>query len=170
MTSFGSLAKAKRVCDGDEVLKLSDGKWVRRIAWRQLSADSCELSYSTRPVNNYQRDGQMRIDGNGGSAPNFSREQSRRSHLGFQSSGGRGSAAWNTGHTEYPKSSRAGDFEQAGLLYRVMSEAVRARLVSNIADHLSKAGKEIQKRQVEHFRAADPEYGGRIAKALELEA
>jgi len=75
-----------------------------------------------------------------------------------------------TARTEYPKSSRAGDFEQAGLLYRVMSEAVRARLVSNIAGHLSKAGKEIQKRQVEHFRAADPEYGGRIAKALELEA
>jgi len=147
MTWFGSLAKAKRVCDGDEVLKLSEGKRVRRIAWRQLCADSCELSYSTRPVNNYQRDGQMRIDGNGGSAPNFSREQSRRSHLGFQSSGGRGSAAWN--HRPH----------------RVSQIQPRGR-----ADHLSKAGKEIQKRQVEHFRAADPEYGGRIAKALELEA
>jgi catalase len=60
----------------------------------------------------------------------------------------------STGRTEYPKVDRADDFEQAGLLYRLMDEAERTRLVSNIAEHLSNAGREIQKRQVEHFVAA----------------
>ena len=125
--------------------------------------------YSTKPVNNYQRDGQMRIDGNGSSTPNYSPNgrggpvaDSKASEIAEPLRG-------STGRTEYPKTNRADDFEQAGLLYRVMSEAERARLVSNIAGHLSNAGKEIQKRQVEHFRAADSEYGARVAKALELE-
>jgi len=125
--------------------------------------------YSTKPVNNYQRDGQMRIDGNGSSTPNYSPNgrggpvaDSKASEIAEPLRG-------STGRTEYPKTNRADDFEQAGLLYRVMSEAERARLVSNIAGHLSNAGKEIQKRQVEHFRAADSEYGARVANALELE-
>jgi len=124
--------------------------------------------YSTKPVNNYQRDGQMRIDGNGSSSPNYSPNgrggpvaDSKASEIAEPLRG-------STGRTEYPKTNRADDFEQAGLLYRVMSEAERARLVSNIAGHLSNAGKEIQKRQVEHFRSADSEYGARVAKALGL--
>ena len=125
--------------------------------------------YSTKPVNNYQRDGQMRIDGNGSSTPNYSPNgrggpvaDSKASEIAEPLRG-------STGRTEYPKTNRADDFEQAGLLYRVMSEAERARLVSNIAGHLSNAGKEIQKRQVEHFKVADSEYGARVANALELE-
>jgi len=125
--------------------------------------------YSTKPVNNYQRDGQMRIDGNGSSTPNYSPNgrggpvaDSKASEIAEPLRG-------STGRTEYPKTNRADDFEQAGLLYRVMGEAERARLVSNIAGHLSNAGKEIQKRQVEHFKVADSEYGARVANALELE-
>jgi len=41
--------------------------------------------------------------------------------------------------------------------------------VSNIAGHLGNASREIQKRQVQHFLAADSEYGTRVAKALGLE-
>ena len=73
-----------------------------------------------------------------------------------------------TGRTEYPKAGRADDFEQAGLLYRVMKEDERARLVANIAGHLRGAGTEIQRRQVAHFTKADPEYGARVAQALGL--
>ena len=111
----------------------------------------------------------MRIDGNGSSTPNYSPNgrggpvaDSKASEIAEPLRG-------STGRTEYPKTNRADDFEQAGLLYRVMSEAERARLVSNIAGHLSNAGKEIQKRQVEHFKVADSEYGARVANALELE-
>jgi catalase len=125
--------------------------------------------YSRKSVANYQRDGLMRVDGNGGPEPNYS------------PNGGGGPVAdpkaaevptvlhGSTGRTEYPKADRADDFEQAGLLYRVMSEAEQTRLVANIARHLVGARKEIQSRQVQHFAAADKEYGARVAKALGLE-
>jgi catalase len=122
--------------------------------------------YSTKPANNYQRDGQMRTDGNGGSAPNFSPNGRGGPISDAKASEAAESLHGTTGRTEYPKVHRADDFEQAGLLYRVMTEAERARLVSNIAGHLSNAGKEIQKRQVQHFTAADSEYGTRVARAL----
>jgi catalase len=72
----------------------------------------------------------------------------------------------STGRTEYPKTGRADDFEQAGLLYRVMNEDERARLIANISGYLSGADKNIQVRQIQHFTAADKEYVTRVAKAL----
>lgn len=133
-------------------------------------------NYALIPVNcphatkaaNYQRDGQMRIDRNGGNTPNYSpsgrggpiadpREAEVPVALGGAS-----------GRTEYPQANRADDFEQAGLLYRVLREDERARLVSNIAGHLGGAGPEIQRRQVGHFVRADAEYGARVAAALGL--
>jgi len=68
----------------------------------------------------------------------------------------------------YEWDSREGDdFVQAGALYRVMDEAARARLVANIADSLAQVSKdEIIERSVAHFRAADAEYGERIAAVV----
>jgi catalase len=50
-----------------------------------------------------------------------------------------------------------------------MTEPERARLVANIAGHLSKASPEVQRRQLKHFTAADAEYGARIASALGID-
>jgi len=36
------------------------------IIWEQISANRCPVT-----THNYQRDGQMRVDGNGGSDPNY---------------------------------------------------------------------------------------------------
>jgi catalase len=124
--------------------------------------------HATR-ARNHQRDGLMRVDGNGGSAANYA-----PSGRGGPVADPRAAEAplplqGTTGRTEYPKAQRADDFEQAGLLYRVMSEEERSRLVGNIAGHLRQAGREIQARQVEHFRRADADYGARVARALELE-
>jgi catalase len=48
-----------------------------------------------------------------------------------------------------------------------MDEAARARLVANIAGSLSQVSKdEIIERSVAHFRAADAEYGERVAVAV----
>ena len=124
--------------------------------------------FSTKGVNNHQRDGQMRIDGNGGAAPNFSPNGRGGPVADPNAAEIAEPLQGSVGRTEYPKVDRAGDFEQAGLLYRVMNEAEWSRLVSNIAGHLSNAGREIQERQVQHFLAADIEYGTRIAKALGL--
>lgn len=120
------------------------------------------------PVANHHRDGAMRIDGNGGGRPNYApnsyggpdanpAEKERPIPL-------TGVAA----RTPYPQQGRADDFEQAGMLYRVMKPDERARLVANIAGHLGHAEKQIQVRQVEHFRKADPAYGAAVAAALGL--
>lgn len=119
-------------------------------------------------VRNQQRDGLMRVDDNGGNSPNYS--PSGRGVPSARPSAAEAPIALSgtTGRREYPKEGRADDFEQAGLLYQLMKEDERARLVGNIAGHLGHAGKEIQARQVEHFKKADAEYGARVAKALGL--
>jgi len=122
--------------------------------------------YSSKSVNNYQRDGAMRVDGNGGDSPNYSPNGRGGPIADSKAAEAPEAIHGSTGRTEYPRAGKADDFEQAGLLYRVMNEGERSRLVSNIAGHLGKAGKEIQRRQVSHFKAADSEYGSRVARAL----
>jgi catalase len=131
-------------------------------------------NYALIPVNcphagairNYQRDGAMRIDRNGGASANYSPNGRGGAVPDPRAAEARAPLQGMTGRAEYPKAGRADDFEQAGLLYRVMREDERARLVANIAGHLGGAGKEVQQRQVQHFTAADEEYGARVAKAL----
>ena len=95
-------------------------------------------------------------------------ERTRRSREQSESRGGEAPVEGVIGGTEYPHANRADDFEQAGLLYRVMKEDERTRRVANIAGHLGKADPEIQQRQVQHFAKADREYGKRVASALGL--
>jgi len=121
--------------------------------------------HATKAVN-YQRDGLMRMDGNGGSAPNYSPNRHGGPVADPRVAEVPSALAGSTGRTEYPKVDRADDFEQAGLLYRVMKEDERARLVRNIAGHLGGAHRHTQERQVRHFEKADPEYGQRVAAAL----
>lgn len=121
--------------------------------------------HATKAVN-YQRDGLMRMDGNGGSAPNYSPNRHGGPVADPRVAEVPSALAGSTGRTEYPKVDRADDFEQAGLLYRVMKEDERARLVRNIAGHLGGAHRQTQERQVRHFEKADPEYGQRVAAAL----
>ncbi len=121
------------------------------------------------PVANYQRDGAMRIDGNGGAAVNYEPN-------GYQGPtevpSAREAAIPLSGQGEripYPQAGRADDFEQAGMLWRVLGEEEKARLVTNISVHLGGAAKAIQERQLQHFHRADADYGRRIAQALRLD-
>jgi catalase len=117
-------------------------------------------------VTNYGRDGFMRFDGNGGLSKNYEPnsfdgpvQTGEPLHAPLETSGASGSYAWDDREGD--------DFAQAGALYRVMVEAARARLASNIAGSLSQVSKdEIVARSVAHFRAADPEYGERVAAAV----
>jgi catalase len=136
-------------------------------------------NYALIPVNgphakggvaNHQRDGLMRTDGNGGAAPNYSPNGRGGPVADPQASEVAARVAGATGRSSYPQAQRADDFEQAGLLYRVLGEAERGRLVANIAGHLGRAGRDIQTRQVQHFARADAEYGARVARALGLDA
>jgi len=133
-------------------------------------------NYHLIPVNaprasgsvNYQRDGAMRVDGNGARTPNY----------------------WpNSLGTPSPDPARAlppidvfgmadrhhvaltdADFIQPGELYRrVMTEEDRRHLVANITGHLRNASKHIQKRQTALFFKVDRDYGSRVAEGLELD-
>jgi len=123
--------------------------------------------YSTR-ITNYQRDGAMRVDANGGKHPNYS----PNSHSGPISDPRQTESPIQlqgpSSRTEYPQVNRADDFEQAGLLYRVLSADERTRLVNNIAAHMAGINADIQRRQIRHFTSADPEYGERLAQKLNL--
>lgn len=60
------------------------------------------------------------------------------------------------------------DYTQAGNLYRIFSEAEKARLVATISGSLSQASLDVQQRMVAHFTQADADYGQRIKLALGL--
>lgn len=133
-------------------------------------------NYHLIPVNqargvkteNYQRDGAMQVDGNGGSGPNYW----PNTFGGPDPDPSKGVPPIDvTGAAErYSVELKDADFIQAGDLYRkVMTDTDREHLISNIAGHLKGAVKRIQLRQTALFLKADDEYGKRIAGALGLD-
>ncbi|TYR78893.1 catalase [Priestia megaterium] len=117
-------------------------------------------------VHNYQRDGQMRFDGNGGGSVYYEpnsfggpAESPENKQTGYLVSGVAESVSYD--HHDH--------YTQAGDLYRLLSEEERTRLVQNIVDSMKPVEKEeIKLRQIQHFYKADPEYGTRIAQGLGL--
>ncbi|RCH90421.1 hypothetical protein CU097_006918 [Rhizopus azygosporus] len=130
-------------------------------------------NYAQIPINqpqnrvaNHQRDGQMAVLGNGGSAPNYEPNsfggpyQTNVAATTFTAEELEGA----TGRHSYQLTDD--DFVQAGDLYRLMSAEEKTDLVNNIAGHLKNAKKHIQERQIAHFKRADPEYGQRVEEAI----
>jgi catalase len=117
-------------------------------------------------VNNYQRDGSMRFDHNGGGSvyyePNsFSgpEEVPDQKQTSFAVSGLAESAAYN--HHDH--------YTQAGNLFRLMSKEERVRLVDNIVAAMKPVEREeIKLRQIQHFYKVDPEFGECVANGLKL--
>jgi len=120
------------------------------------------------PVNNYQRDGFMRFDNNGGGSPNY-----------YPNSFGGPVPEPSVAEPTFEVSGKAArqryihpndDFVQAGDLYhKVMTDTDRDRLIGNIVVHLGGAQKRIQYRQTALFYKADPDYGRRVAEGLKLD-
>ncbi len=119
------------------------------------------------PMLNYQRDGFMRFDANGGGAPNYypnsfggPAPDPKATEPPFEIKG----MAMRQPYT-HPND----DFVQAGTLYRkVMTDQDRSHLIGNIVSHLGNAQKRIQLRQTAIFYKADPDYGRRVAEGLKL--
>ena len=59
-------------------------------------------------------------------------------------------------------------YVQAGDLYRLMNAEQKEALCQNIKDAMEGVPDEIKKRQIEHFKKADPAYGKRVAELLGL--
>lgn len=117
-------------------------------------------------VHNYQKDGFMTVNGNGGAAPVYEpnslsgpAEDLTKKSNPFEVSGEADSVAYDS----------EDHYTQPGNLYRLMSEEEKARLVKNFADHMRPVeSDEIKLRQIEHFSKADPEWGERVAELLGL--
>lgn len=124
------------------------------------------INRSRNEVKNYQRDGQMRFDDNGGRSVYYEpnsfggpKESPEDKQAAYPVSGFADSVSYH--HHDH--------YTQAGDLYRLMSEEERARLVANIVSAMKPVEKEeIKPRQIGHFYKADPEYGRRVAEGLGL--
>jgi len=120
------------------------------------------------PVENYQRDGFMRFDDNGGSGPNYYPNSFGGPEPDIKAAE---PAFVVTGKAaRQPYTHPNDDFVQAGDLYRkVMTDEDRDHLIGNIVPHLCNARKDIQIRQTKIFYKADLDYGRRVAEGLGLE-
>jgi catalase len=119
-------------------------------------------------VENYQRDGYMRFDENGGSGPNYYPNSFGGPEPDVQAAEPEFKASGTVARQPYTHPNS--DFVQPGDLYRkVMTDTDREHLIGNIISHLCNARKDIQIRQARLFYKADPEYGQRVAKGLGIE-
>jgi catalase len=124
------------------------------------------INRARNEVKNYQRDGQMRFDGNGGKSVYYE----PNSFGGPTESPEDRQAAYPvTGVAESVAYDHHDHYTQAGDLYRLMTEEQRAHLVANIVGAMKPVTKEeIKLLQIGHFYKADPEYGTRVAEGLGL--
>jgi catalase len=118
-------------------------------------------------ANNYQRDGAMRFDGNAGAAVNYEpnsfggpKADAAYAEPPLKISGDADRYDQKRGVDE--------DYVQPGNLFRLMPTDEQKRLIQNITNSLKKVPKELQEKMLAHFRKADKDYGGGIAKGLGL--
>jgi len=115
-------------------------------------------------VKNYQRDGPMCVGDNQAGAPNYfpnsfsgPREDTQHACSSFPVLGD--VRRYETGDDD--------NFSQVNTFWhKVLNEAERERLVSNIAGHLKDAQVFLQIRAVKNFSQVDPEYGRRVRDKL----
>ncbi len=133
-------------------------------------------NYHLLPVNapkfshmaNYQRDGFMRFDSNGGGSPNYYPNSFGGPEPKAEVAEPAVTVSGIAARQKYAHPND--DFVQAGDLYRkVMTETDRDHLIGNIVEHLGGAQKRIQLRQTVFFYKADPDYGRRVAEGLKLD-
>jgi len=128
-------------------------------------------NYNLVPVNrphattaqNYQRDGAMRFDDNGGPPPNYDPNRLGHPAPTERARGPEYPVQGLVGHYEY----RDRDFyTQPRKLYHVMPEQERADLADNLAASLRQVDRGIVERQMVHFEQIDEDLAGRVSEAL----
>ncbi|MDR6967743.1 catalase [Flavobacterium arsenatis] len=149
------------------ILSYPDAQRYRLGAnYEQIPVNRCPFA-----TNNYQRDGQMRVDGNGGSAPNYFPnsfdnivvdEAYKEPSLNLDSN----VAGWFDRNAEGEND----HYTQPGNLYRLLVPEQQQNLVNNIVGAMSGIDgpkkEEIINRQLCHWFRADPRLGMGIAQGL----
>ncbi|MGH7755410.1 MAG: catalase [Vulcanimicrobiaceae bacterium] len=118
-------------------------------------------------VHNYERDGHMRFDDNGGAADNyepnsFGGPSERKAYLepGYQLNGTTG---------RFPQTARSNDdYQQPGDLYRLLDAESKDRFVDTLVDQLHDVRRPIVERAVANFATCDAGLGTRLADGLGL--
>jgi catalase len=116
------------------------------------------------PVHSYNRDGHMRFDGNYGDKVNYQpnsfdgpKDNAKYIEPPLAISG-------DVDRYDHRKDND--DYQQAGDLYRLMSEMQKSQLTANIVQAMQGVPNNIMLRQIEHFSKADSDYGKRIKDGL----
>lgn len=149
------------------ILSYPDAQRYRLGAnYEQIPVNRCPFA-----TNNYQRDGQMRVDGNGGSAPNYFPnsfdnivvdEAYKEPSLNLDSN----VAGWFDRNAEGEND----HYTQPGNLYRLLVPEQQQNLISNIVGAMSGIDgpkkEEIINRQLCHWFRADAKLGMGIAQGL----
>jgi len=120
------------------------------------------------PYQNYQRDGAMRFDGNGGSAPNYepnSYAAAPKEMLQFSEP----ALALNGAADRYDHRADGDYYSHAGALFRLMNAEQQALLIGNIVGAMKPVSRDVQLRQLRHFFRADPAYGAGVAQGLGID-
>ncbi len=131
-------------------------------------------NYDLLPINarrtngfNYNRDGAMRFDGNGGDLPNYEpnsfggpKEDPRYRETPYQANDTLEKVA------RYDHREDNDDYTQAGNLWRLFDDGQKDRTAHAIAGSLGQTPLRIQKLQLSHFKKADPDYAHRVATHL----
>jgi catalase len=117
------------------------------------------------PFHSFHRDGQIRVDGNGGSTlgyePNSYGEWQEQPEFKEPPLPLHGAAdRWNFREDDDDY------YTQPGLLFRLMKPAQRKALFENTARAMGDAPEDIKRRHVANCMKADPAYGKGVAKAL----
>ena len=130
------------------------------------------VNYQKIPVNcpfatsvkNFQRDGNMVVDGNQGSAPNYFPNSFNGPEL-------QPSAAWHvessSGDVKRYETGDEDNYSQCKIFFnKVLSKEEKERLTSNIAGNLINAEDFLQQRAIAMFAAVDQNYGKMIKDKL----
>lgn len=141
------------------------------VNYEQIPVNRCPYA-----VNNYERDGAMRVDGNQGRKPNYFPNsyddmEVDKSYEEPSDELDSNIADWYDRNSERGGSDH---FSQPGKLYRdVMSDEQKTELVNNIVNSMSgisgEKRDEIVNRQLCHWFRADEGLGQRVAKGLEVD-
>jgi catalase len=136
--------------------------------YEQIPVNRCPFA-----INNYERDGQMRVDGNQGSAPNyfpnsFDEIVADEHYKGQPWDLGTSVADWYDRNAEGEND----HYTQPGNLYRLMSDDEKHALITNITNAMSGIDgpkrELIINRQLCHWFRADIGLGMAVAKGLQV--
>lgn len=120
------------------------------------------------PYANYQRDGAMRLDHNGGDAPNYEPNSDTSAPKQTNKPEPLFPADLSGAAGQYDHRTDEDYYSQPAALFKLMNAAQKELLISNLAASMQGVKQETLERALGHFVKIDPEYGQGIAKKLNI--